>query len=200
MEAALYLKKAGLKLTPVHTRMVEIFLSAQHALPPKWDRESIWRHRPHHIGAEPWSLFEEKAWSIASPTSKAIQNMACAETNAWKNTTITHHAHVHFLRYDHCHLTYCVENVEIPAIEIPRKIYFVTGKILPSQVNANVASKHHWCQADLYPGTGERSRSTGTLCWIWVWCGLLRLIENNMVHLDNYTHIPAACNGSFVLN
>ncbi|MFN8319011.1 MAG: transcriptional repressor [Saprospiraceae bacterium] len=137
MEAALYLKKAGLKLTPVRTRMVEIFLSAQHALHQS-EIESQFDGIDRITLYRTLKSFEEKGMIHRITDLEGNTKYGMCETKCLEEHHHHHHAHVHF-ECDHCHLTYCVENVEIPAIEIPGK-FVVTGQ------NITITGKCERCQ------------------------------------------------------
>lgn len=137
MEASDYLKKAGLKLTPVRMRMVEIFLSAHHALLQSEienqfdgiDRITLYRTL---------KSFEEKGMIHRITDLEGNSKYAMCESRCMEDHHHHHHAHVHF-QCEQCHLTFCVENVEIPAIEMPTK-FLVTGQ------NITITGKCENCQ------------------------------------------------------
>ncbi|HMS98849.1 MAG TPA: transcriptional repressor [Saprospiraceae bacterium] len=137
MDATTYLKKAGLKLTPVRLRMVEIFDAADHALHQQEiesgfdgiDRITLYRTL---------KSFEEKGLIHKITDLDGNSKYAMCESECLEHHHHHHHAHIHF-QCDHCHLTYCVENVEIPNIEIPGK-FLVTGQ------NITITGKCENCQ------------------------------------------------------
>lgn len=137
MDATIYLKKAGLKLTPVRLRMVEIFDAANHALLQQEiesgfdgiDRITLYRTL---------KSFEEKGLIHKITDLDGNTKYAMCESDCLENHHHDHHAHVHF-QCEQCHLTFCVENVEIPNIAIPGK-FLVTGQ------NITITGKCEHCQ------------------------------------------------------
>ena len=119
------LKKAKLKTTPVRVEVLKIFTLAKHALSNheiegsvgEIDRITLYRTL---------KSFEEKGLIHKITDLSGNAKYAMCEAACLEHHHHHHHTHVHF-QCENCQLTFCVENVEIPDIILPKK-YKVTGQ------------------------------------------------------------------------
>jgi Fur family ferric uptake transcriptional regulator len=125
MKAEDMLKKASLKVTKTRKDVLDIFINVNHALDnhnielnlDQIDRITLYRTL---------KSFEEnglihKISDLNGNVKYAICDQVCIDQHQH-----IHHSHIHF-HCDNCEKTFCVENVDIPKINLPKEFH-VTGQ------------------------------------------------------------------------
>lgn len=137
MDASTLLKKAGLKLTPIRLKMIEIFNTCSHAL-PQHEIEGRFEGIDRITLYRTLKSFEEKGIIHKITDLDGNSKFAMCETRCVEDHVHDHHDHIHF-ECEECHLTFCVENINIPNIEVPDK-FLVTGQ------NITITGKCEHCR------------------------------------------------------
>lgn len=118
-------KKANIKNTPVRNQVLEIFTGADYALSNN-EIESHFDDIDRITLYRTLKTFEEKGVIHKITDLSGVSKYALCESKCIEDHQHDHHSHLHF-QCDICKNTFCIENVEIPKIQLPKN-YLVTGQ------------------------------------------------------------------------
>jgi Fur family transcriptional regulator, ferric uptake regulator len=119
------LKKAQLRITNTRVEVLNLFQQSKHAITPADVEEKM--ENPDRITVyRTLKSFEEKGIIHKVVDGTGISKYALCDVVCVHQEQHHHHNHVHFHCND-CGNTFCIENVDVPEINIPGK-YAVKDK------------------------------------------------------------------------
>lgn len=118
------LKKANLKVTPIRKKVLHIFTAHTYALDSR-EIESHFQELDRITLYRTLKSFEEKGVIHKITDLSGISKYAMCESVCVENHH-HQHTHIHF-QCEICNNIFCVEDVEIPIITLPKK-YITTGQ------------------------------------------------------------------------